>query len=304
MRRRVSERNLGNIFRRMKAYAMAYRSWAWAGRTAWIFGAVIVALFSGTACETQLSATQGTASPVIVHEYALVEESIDNPNHADFAQRAPQAVLNQREGWKMARPIDAITSLNAALAPFDFSVQANPDPPFRAYALYQNQTLIARDLANFGNLSIQPYGKDFALPVQTLDGHKLIATQNGLRAIIETLSDEQSIASTGPIYQEGLQSGGEFSGRGDAMPLGLPDGQKPENVVYAQGFGSGAFFLYSANGQAHIRFNTTDMPFVYDRIANDAAAPAFCPGGTQHSIWFYALRDGVWYYVEIDLPAT
>ena len=59
-------------------------------------------------------------------------------------------------------------------------------------------------------------------------------------------------------------------------------------------------YFYTKNGLTSLNYAGRDLPYAYDQVVHDAAGAnsIFNPGDNGRIIWFYALRDGVWYYVE------
>ena len=60
------------------------------------------------------------------------------------------------------------------------------------------------------------------------------------------------------------------------------------------------FYFYQRGGLIHMNYAGQNLPLNYDQVVHgDTGETAiFNPGGNEHMIWFYALRDGLWYYVE------
>ncbi len=60
------------------------------------------------------------------------------------------------------------------------------------------------------------------------------------------------------------------------------------------------FFIYLDNGEARIEYAGSTFPNSYDAIVTgkQGALAIFNPGSNGRMVWFYALRDGLWYYVE------
>jgi hypothetical protein len=259
-----------------------------------------------------------------VHEYALVEQSTDNPNHVEFQERAPAAVAAQSIGWPFTRLEDAVQATNQALASFGYRLAANPSPPFSGYALYHNQTLVQRDIARFWPVSLQKAnddnGKsDFLLSFETLNGEKLVASTDGIRP---WSGQDQSVGSTPPVYfgdqivyAESVGSEIGFSGNlsdseiqslqtlDDDMNVNAHDLNLLEGYDSAFGWQEIAgqpFYFFNRGDLIHLNYAGRDLPYTYDQVVhnNSGKLAIFNPGGTLHIAWFYALRDGVWYYVE------
>lgn len=59
-------------------------------------------------------------------------------------------------------------------------------------------------------------------------------------------------------------------------------------------------YFFTKNGLTYLNINGQSQPYRYDTIVHDKTGnlSIFNPGASGEVIWFYALRDGLWYYVE------
>jgi hypothetical protein len=280
-----------------------------------------------------------------IHEYPLVEQSIDNPTHAAFQDRVPQAVAALRGSWRFPITEDIVHTPNETLAAFGFRLESNPTPPFSGYALYQGQTEIQRDIARFWPVSVKndssAQDKDFLLAFETLSGERLVASINGIEpwpgqeqsasgtppvfykgriAYAQTVNGELSvIAGTDVIYAD--YTAGEKAPRsllawdhpaqGSHWALDLDgrviiDGQDLsqtagyEEIFHWQVIQQQPFFFFVDNGLTHLNYAGKVQPFYYDLVVHGSqdVNGLFNPGSNDRMVWFYALRDGLWYYVE------
>lgn len=254
---------------------------------------------AGSPSADDLSISSHSAGDLAIVEYALVEQSEDNPNHAAFTERARQAVLMQRSGLGASRLYDRLVKDNEALAPYGLRVEINPTPPFSAYALYQGDRLIHRDIAHFSEINL--YADDFALPFETIHGDRLVADTLGLRRI--------STASSARKVSAALVDGSGLAYA--ALPVSASvayAGTAPAETqaVFGSRNLSGRPFQFVTNPDSgsHVRLHYagSDLPYVYDSVIHDQAGETavFNPGSSGSIAWFYALRDGLWYYIEID----
>ena len=60
-------------------------------------------------------------------------------------------------------------------------------------------------------------------------------------------------------------------------------------------------FFFTRAGQTGIWYDGRELPVTYDRVVHYRCCESaiFNPGGSDPMIWFYAQRDGYWYYVEL-----
>jgi hypothetical protein len=244
-----------------------------------------------------------------VHEYALVEQSIDNPNHVEFQQHVPAAVVARRIGWPFTRPEDAIQTPNLALAPFDFRLEVNPTPPFSGYALYHDHLLIQRDIAVFWPVSLQKAKdsdseSDFLLSFETMDGEKLVASMAGIHP---WPGQDEPVGSPPPDYFGNQMAYAESVGSEFSIYAGselLYNGASSDEGVFGWQIIAGQpFYFYNRGDIIHLHFADQDLAYTYDQVVHNNSGPIaiFNPGGAGRIGWFYALRDGVWYYVEVGV---
>ncbi len=320
----------------------------------WLLAAMVCLTAVGCAVPASaralIPATGAQQAVVQVHEYALIEQSADNPDHASFQKRVPAAVMANRTGWNFQSPAADLKASNQALAPFGFHLALNPSPPFSGFALYKKDALVARDIAHFwpvsvkngSSSSISQAERDFLLPFVTLSGSRLVASTSGIHpwlgqdtqpvfngdqiAYADTYDSQASLIA-GP---NGLYNGSTSS---SAAQKTAPDPSNPPSDLHTWGkhwalvtngqatldgqdlnkaLGYASVFdwqiiagqpcyFYTRSGITHINFAGQDLPYTYDQIVhgNPGDLSIFNPGSNGHILWFYALRDGLWYYVEI-----
>lgn len=240
-----------------------------------------------------------------VVEYALVEQSTDNPTHVEFQERVPAAISARRGGWTSPSPENALETPNQALNPLGYSLTLNPGPPFGAFALYQDGQLVQDGILHFWPVTLQPDGSDFSLRFETLDGRLLVASRTGLSP---WSSGEQPQSRSSPVLSSAAGMVVLQAGR-LALDRPRPDNQDAgyddagfDTVFGQQNLAGRAFYFYTQDGLTGLHYNGSPMGFSYDQVVHDASGPAaiFNPGGNDHIVWFYALRDGLWYYVEVS----
>lgn len=279
-----------------------------------------------------------------VHEYALVEQSKDNPTHIEFQQRVPGVVAARRTGWPFSGSEETIEVPNQALAAFGYHLEANTTPPFSGYSLYRNSALIQRNIAKFWPISIQKpmngSGQgDFLLSFETMDGEKLVASLSGIRpwpgqdqslgntppvyfgnriAFAESVGSEVSVYAgsdllyTGPSATRGVHSLQTWGDSHWALELTgdvIVDGQDLNKTMgYDGAYGlqiiaGQPFYFFNRGGQVYLNYAGHELAYKYDQVVHDnlGSLAVFNPGGTGHIAWFYGLRDGVWYYVEVGV---
>ena len=242
-----------------------------------------------------------------VREYALVEASTDNPNHLEFQERALAAVTARRSGWIFSGS-NATQAPNQALAPFGYHIAANPTPPFSGFALYRGDQLVQRDIAWFLPVSGKASDNwaelgDFVLSFETLNGEKMIASSAGVRP---WPGQEQSIKGLQkPLYPNEVayanNPGSEIGVVAGSQPLEA--GKLAADMFGLQSIAGQPFYFYNSGDLVHLNYAGHDLAYTYDQVVhnNTAGNAIFNPGGTGQVSWFYGLRDGLWYYVEVGM---
>jgi len=264
------------------------------------------------------SAVPVTGNPggsIQVHEYSLIEQSADNPNHIEFQERVPVAVAARRAGWLFNRQEDAILAQNQALAAFGYRMASNPTPPFSGYALYHNGELIQRDVAQFWLVSLERAKDDegwggFLLIFETLDGERRVASPEGIRP---WSGQDQTTVGSLPVDQDNRVAyaesvGSEVSVKTNPELLSSGAGESlskagNESIFGRQVIAGEPFYFFQRGGLIHLHYAGRNLAYKYDQVVhnNTGETAIFNPGGTGQITWFYALRDGVWYYVEFGV---
>lgn len=73
--------------------------------------------------------------------------------------------------------------------------------------------------------------------------------------------------------------------------------------IYQQLIGSSPFAIEDQDGQVNLSFQGRTLSYHYDMVVSGLPETLgnFNPGGSGDTAWFFALRDGLWYYVEVYL---
>ena len=222
-------------------------------------------------------------------EYPLVEQSTDNPNHPGFADRAIQAVAARRAGFGLFRPVDIVEAPNQAMAPYGLALSHSTTAPFSTYVLSRNGEPVVLNITRFWQID-HPGMENVYLIVETLSGD-LISASNG---IVETL-----VAAPEPVDHR-------LAYAGEGVPM-LAGGTEAASVapgtIIQQEMDGKALALYHRDRLVHLSFDGKPLPFTYDAVmyAGGPESAMYNPGASGKLMWFYALRDGLWYYVEAGM---
>jgi hypothetical protein len=253
-------------------------------------------------------AAQDEQRHLMVHEYPITEQSVDNPDHRGFLDRVSAVVGTQHNGLFTASAQDQLAAPNRALTRFGFHLTQNPYPPLSSFALYQADTLLVGDISHFWPVSYISNGKDFILPFETLDGAALVASVNGVQGAPGESQDDNTRAAPPGYSADRVAYTAVSAELLDIRTYAAPEGnafkqsQDSAEVYYSQWFGGNLLDVYPQDGQIHLSYAGRDLAYVYDQVVHNQTGDlaVFNPGGNNAIFWFLALRDGVWYYVEIE----
>lgn len=242
-----------------------------------------------------------------IYEYALVEQSTDNPASSTFQARVPEAIASGGAAYGTPRPADALAAPNRLLVPAGYLLSLNPSPPFSAYALYHDGVLVQRDITRI-DPAVQDASGTFTLTVETLTGERMVVSPNGVVPWQgDTNGGEKGPeAAAGTIDNAFIDEPLVYAGAGPLLegPAGRAAEAPIEGVLlYQNTIGAETFTLYNQDGIVHVRYAGRDLSNVYDQVISgqSGATSSYNPGGNGSMVWFYALRDGLWYYVEAGL---
>ncbi len=244
----------------------------------------------------------GSGGAFQVHEYALVEASTDNPSHVEFQQRAITVVTASRSPWSFLGAGDIFQAPNQAMAPYGYHLAANPTPPFSGFALYHGAQLVQRDIARFSPVSVKDTSNgddrsDFTFPFVTISGKKFVANING----IQPLPGQDQTVSRIPNYGNAIAYTNTVGSEAGLLTgTLLADEEIPPGAYGFQDVAGQPLYFYPGGDLVHLNYAGRDLAYTYDRVIHDntGSLAIFNPGGTGQISWFYALRDGLWYYVE------
>jgi hypothetical protein len=80
-------------------------------------------------------------------------------------------------------------------------------------------------------------------------------------------------------------------------------GEKPgyDEIFHWQPLNSKPFYFFVNDGKVGLSYNGQTLPVQYDQVIHGQCCEPtiFNPDGSDLMVWFYALRDGVWHYVEL-----
>jgi hypothetical protein len=268
-----------------------------------------------------------------LEEYAVVENEVDSPltSGDDFRKRIPNAVFEKHAELRSPTQKQSLDEINAALEPFGYRLEA----PF--HRLYKNDELLKGDVTNFYPITMNASETDFLLRLEGSGSYLL--TKDGLvewdssRSLstwpvfakndLITLQAEEdnsavNVLKNGKvIFTQALTFTIEApvhflqSYRGqwvlETNETVIIDGKDlREANGYSEVFGwqtldGRPFYFFIKDGKVGLSYNGQVLPVLYEQVIHGLCCDltAFNPEGSERMVWFYALKEGVWHYVEL-----
>jgi hypothetical protein len=289
-----------------------------------------------TGAESISLAAPGETPPLAIEEYAVVEDSVDKPTHFEFNQRIPAQVFEKRMALRNLPPNENASEVNNVLEPFGYVLRHNPPLSSYTYQLFKDDQLVLDDVGPFWQATKREDGADFLLPLETGQGKQLLVSREKVEAwdsvftppiyhgneliaaqveddkvVVRRLSDDQMLyaqpVTSGPVEMpiklfEAWQ--GHWVLESDGVLV--IDGQNINrqlgyDAIFDWTLVKGQPFFFFAKGQrTGIFYAGKAQDATYDEVVHYKCCEpaAFNPGNAPAIVWFYALRDGMWYYVE------
>lgn len=287
-------------------------------------------------------AAPGEKQPLTVEEHAVVEDAVDKPTHFEFNQRIPAQVFEKRMALRNLPPDEKASGVNAVLEPFGYALRHNPPLSSYTYQLFKDEQLVLDDVGPFWQATRRADGADFLLPVETSQGKQLLVSREKVEAwdsvftppiyfgneliaaqvesdnvVVRRLSDDQVVYSqpvtSGPVEMP-IKTFEAWQGHWVLESDGVLviDGQNiNRQLVYDSIFNwvvlqEQPFFFFTKGQRTGISYAGKEQDAAYDEVIHYRCCEpaAFNPGSESSIVWFYALRDGMWYYVEASVFDT
>jgi hypothetical protein len=273
---------------------------------------------------------------LIVEEYAVVDASIDSPTHFEFLNRISREVFERRDERLSTTLERRLASNNALLEPFGYSLQTVQE---QHYELYRGEELFLNNIFYFWPVSVNAMGSDFAMFLDIwLDEFRLVRSDrteewdmgvniyaspvfygdellhvvlDNERGQIKVMNDHEQIYAFAALFLVDMPLKGLWSWDHHWMlevdGFLIQDGQiLNESLGYEEIFGwqllnEKPFYYFRKGPRVGISYDGSTLPHYYDEIIHYRCCEpgAFNNGGSEDMAWFYGLRDGTWYYVEI-----
>ncbi|HSV85011.1 MAG TPA: hypothetical protein VLH85_00450 [Levilinea sp.] len=272
-----------------------------------------------------------------LEEHAVVEAELDSPllSGIEFKKHIPEAVLEKHAGLREISQEQSLDDLNQVLEPFGYQIEAGT----QVHRLLRNGELLSEGITHFFPISVNAAGSNFTLVFEGPRGVYLLQKDglvdwNMTRSLytrpvyvggdlitvgqgddnwlyLNVLRNGEiiftkTLAFTSEVPVRSLQS---FNGQwvletNDALIIdGVDIGQQLgyDEVFHWQPLNDRPFYFFLKDGKIGLSYDNQVLPVQYDLVIHgQCCEPAiFNPAGNDAMVWFYALRESVWYYVEL-----
>jgi hypothetical protein len=204
-----------------------------------------------------------------LEEYSAVDASVDAPGHFEFVQRIPDAVLDTRRAWRQAPPEPSLEPVQVdghLVAVEELSYEGVPLPGETIYSTYVSVQVDGRETYRY-NMAL---GHAAVFPLYYLGswGGRWVVEANGMLIV------DGAIVNQDWGYQE---------------------------VFGCQELNGQPFYFFVEGGKTYLSYGGETLPLSYDYVYHGRCCEpaAFNAAGNEQMVWFYALRDDFWYYVEL-----
>jgi hypothetical protein len=211
-----------------------------------------------------------TFGDLTLEEYTIIDAGVDGPGHFEFSQRIPPAVMDRRRAWREKPPA------RNRLDP----IQVDGKPIAVAYADYGGVPVTGGMMYSTA-VSVQSDGQE-----------------------VSRYNMSSAHAGTFPLYYLGnwagrwvLEANGMLIVNGQIVNQEWGD----DEIFGCQELNGQPFYFFIQDGQAHLSCGGETLPVSYDYVYHGMCCEpaAFNAGGNDQMVWFYALKDGAWHYVEL-----
>jgi hypothetical protein len=288
-----------------------------------------------------LPPTLVNSAKLTVNETQVVAADVDTPDHFEFNDRISSEVRDLHAVWKYGNPVLLVETPNQILAPFGYRLQQNPIMSSYSFQLFKGDTLVVDEISFFFPPTVKSDGSDFAMLMDLKNGDELIAisgtvgkwSTDGLmkeypiyagdklvtafyenNSVVVTANDEKIFSTPAEFLVENpIKSLRAWQGHWVLEVEGkvFVDGESlNKSQGYAEIFdwhlikGQPFFFFTKIKGgEVGVSYGGTVLPYSYTEVIHYKCCEpaAFNPGFSEHMVWFYGLRDGMWYYVEMGI---
>jgi hypothetical protein len=272
-----------------------------------------------------------------LEEHAVVGAEVDSPliNGFEFKERIPAEIFEKHAALRDSTQQQEIEEYNRVLNSFGYRIE----PGQRVHRLFKDSELLAQEILQFSPLSVNAAGTDFAIgfvdsrgsyllqnngvvewdavrhfstwPVYA--GNDLIAVEQGengwnslnvVRNGEVIFSKENVVVASTPVRALQSYNGQWVLETNDTVIMDGSDLRELtaySEIFHWQILNGKPFYFFINEGKAGLSYGGQILPVQYEQVIHgQCCEPAiFNPSGNSRIVWFYALRNGIWHYVEL-----
>jgi hypothetical protein len=274
-----------------------------------------------------------------LEEHPLVSAESDSPYTSgfEFIKYISTDILEKHASLRDRSQKESLDELNRSLAPFGYRIEAGE----RAHSLYRNDDVLSSGITFFSPISLNAAGSNFALGFEDPRGTFLLQKDGVIEWDAEKhlyvwpvyVEDELvsvehaedgwesvnvlrsgQIIFTQPIAQtveNPVRALHSLNGQWvlETNETVIIDGEdiRPESgyeeIFHWQPLNGRPFYFFIQDGKVGLSYGGAVLPVQYDQMIRGQCCEVsiFNPSGNDRMVWFYALRDGIWHYVELGL---
>ena len=194
-------------------------------------------------------------------------------------------------------------AVNESGTDFAFVAENTPNemPP---YLLIRNGNVQPLDWTRFVHGVVPVYLGDDLLTVESVDNYGMQYAVKRDDEVVYTYTASKQFAGSPPVKRLQVWEGhwvletveGVFVD-GESLTEQLGVGE----IFHYVTFQDQPLFFFEQRGQVRISYGGETLPLTYDEAVHYQCCepPVFNIGSNEHMLWFYALKDGTWHYVEM-----
>lgn len=274
---------------------------------------------------------------LVVEEYPIVASGVYTPDRLEYTHLISPTILAHRQAWRGYDAPKRADIVNQTLTKFGYRLEPKTD----FYAFYQGDKLVQSGLIGFGPVTANDRGDDLALlmwntgeyflarrkgierwdgarhaytgPVYAGDDLVSVELDSQWKWLTVRRGTKSSVTFAVPMTWtdnpvKGLWSWNglwvlEVMGRVDVEGQSLNEQLGYDEIFNWQLLNGQPFYFFKKDNRIGVSYAGKVLPYQYDDVIHyRCCEPAlFNVGGNEMMVWFHALRDGVWYYVEMGV---
>jgi hypothetical protein len=287
---------------------------------------------------------QTVCAPLTAEEYPIVSAAEDQPSHFEYRDRLTDAILGVRRSWREPDSAVKVDAANRAINPFGYllaadaggttytlyyhdSVLVSDVSSFYPVAVNSSGTdfrLLLDTVSQPATLIVMPETvanvdtQTFFWIAPVYAGDDLVEVEvdwnAGLFYVRRAGQVVYTVTPSGPFVEPPVKALWSWDGHWVLEVDGtvLVDGESLNaQLGYDEIFGwqliAGCpFYFFKQNGQIGVSYGGQTLPYTYQDVAHYMCCEPsmFNLSGNGTMVWFHALRDGMWYYVEMGAYPT